>query len=151
MGVLDDKIGKLQQTVEELQASKAHLTTQHDSHIQQYKDEIDKFKKKHQESEKIRKSSISTLHDSLFAKLLESEAEHEEAAADYKQQIGKLQKANKAFQGSMSAMVSNKVDSIANAAKTIQELREPVAALSRQCERLTQKNEELKSRTAWST
>merc|ERR1712228_195716 len=135
--VLNEKIGKLKQTVQELQASKANATIEHESHVQAYQNEIAKFKKKHQESEKVRKSSISALHDNLFSKLLEAEAEHEEVTADYKQQIGKLQKANKAFEGSMNAMAINKVDTIQNAAKTIQELRESVAALSKQCEMLT--------------
>ncbi len=38
------------------------------------------------------KNIFSTLHDNLFAKVLEAEAEHEELVADYKQQIAKLQK-----------------------------------------------------------
>merc|ERR1712228_470382 len=149
--VLNEKIGKLKQTVQELQASKANATIEHESHVQAYQNEIAKFKKKHQESEKVRKSSISALHDNLFSKLLEAEAEHEEVTADYKQQIGKLQKANKAFEGSMNAMAINKVDTIQNTAKTIQELRESVAALSKQCEMLTRKNKELDSRTAWNS
>eukprot|EP01083_Nonionella_stella_P232914 821127_1 len=61
--------------------------------IEQFQSKIAKFKKKHQESDRIRKDSISTLHDDLFATLLEAEAEHEEMVADYKQQIGRLTKA----------------------------------------------------------
>jgi len=149
--VYNEQIGKLKQTVQELQASKVNATIEHESHIEAYQNEIEKFKKKHFESEKVRKSSISALHDNLFSKLLEAEAEHEEVTANYKQQIGKLQKANKAFEGSMNEMAINKVDTIQNAAKTIQELRESVAALSKQCQILKQKNKALNSRSAWNS
>jgi len=149
--VYNEQIGKLKQTVQELQASKVNATIEHESHIEAYQNEIEKFKKKHFESEKVRKSSISALHDNLFSKLLEAEAEHEEVTANYKQQIGKLQKANKAFEGSMNEMAINKVDTIQNAAKTIQELRESVAALSKQCQILTQRNKALNSRSAWNS
>merc|ERR1712087_434682 len=147
--VLNEKIGKLKQTVEELEASKKTQVTEHESHVEQYKNEISKFRKKRQESERIRKKSVSDLHDNLFAKLLKAEADHKENTADLKQQIGKLQRANKAFEGSMNAMVIHKVESIQCAAETIQVLRESVAALSKQCEMLTRKNEALNSRTAW--
>merc|ERR1712228_660326 len=85
-----EEIDTLTQTVRALQA-------EHESHIQQYKNEVAEFKKKHKESEKIRRSSVAALHDNLFAKLSEAEAEHEEISADYKQIIGKLQKANTAY------------------------------------------------------
>merc|ERR1712087_353105 len=86
--VMNEKIGKLKQTVEELEASKKTQVTEHESHVEQYKNEISKFRKKHQESERIRKKSVSDLHDNLFAKLLKAEADHEENTADLKQQIG---------------------------------------------------------------
>merc|ERR1712228_225226 len=85
-----EEIDTLTQTVRELQA-------EHGSHIQQYKNEVAEFKKKHKESEKIRRSSVAALHDNLFAKLSEAEAEHDEISANYKQIIGKLQKANTAY------------------------------------------------------
>jgi len=142
-----DQVGSLRQTVEDLKASKKAETSDHETQIEIYKTEINKFKKKYQESDRIRKDSISTLHDNLFAKLLEAEAEHEEMVADYKQQIGKLQKANKAFETSMNAMATTKVNTIQRLANTVQELRESVTVLSKQIDILKCKNQELESRT----
>merc|ERR1712228_676026 len=136
---LNEKIGKLKQTGQKLQESKANATIEYESQVEQYQNEAEKFKKKYQ-------NCMSQLRDNLLPKLLEAEAEYEEVTADYKQQIVKLKSANKA---SMNAMATNKVDTIQNAAKTIQELRESVAALSKQCEMLTRNNKELNSGTAW--
>merc|ERR1712130_1038637 len=100
---------------------------EHESHIEAYQNEIEKFKKKHFESEKVRKSSISALHDNLFSKLLEAEAEHEEVTANYKQQIGKLQKANKAFEGSMNEMaikLNKELDALKNENKDFEKDQE---------------------------
>ena len=149
--VLNSEIDKLKQTVQELQASKKTEKTEHESHIKMYQNEIDKFQAKHIEQERIRKNSVAELHDSLFARLLEAEADYEDKANELKEQIEKLEKENKAHDEGMNAMEMNKLDTIANTSKTIQELRESVAALSKQCEILTKKNEELKSRTAKGT
>eukprot|EP00483_Globobulimina_turgida_P004369 UN04378 len=138
---------RLTQTVEELQASKKADTNMYETQASQFKSEIAKFKKKYQESDRIRKDSISTLHDNLFAKLLEAEAEHEEMVADYKQQIGRLQKSNKALEIVMTAMAKTKVDTIGSLANTVQELRESVTALSTQVDILKNKNNRLESRT----
>jgi len=146
-----EQVKTLKKTVEQLQSAKQAETSKHETQIQQFQAEIQKFKKKYQESDKIRKDSISTLHDNLFAKLLEAEAEHEEMVADYKQQIGKLQKANKAFETSMNAMATTKVDTIQQLDGTIQELRESVSALSKQVEILKRKNNELENRTTIQT
>lgn len=54
-----------------------------------YKIEIDKFKQKYGEKDRIRKDSISTLHDNIYAKLLEAEAEHEEMTANYRETLEK--------------------------------------------------------------
>ena len=82
-----EEIDSLQQTVRQLQA-------EHEAHIQQYKNEVAEFKKKHQEQERIRRASVAELHENLVAKLNEAEAEHDEISADYKRIIAKLQKAN---------------------------------------------------------
>eukprot|EP01084_Bolivina_argentea_P312982 541911_1 len=141
-------VDHLQKTVDELRQAKQADSSVHESQIEQFQSEIAKFKKKYQESDRIRKDSISTLHDNLFAKLLEAEAEHEEMVADYKQQIGRLTKANKAFEQSMTAMATTKVDTISKLENTIQKLRKTIAALSTQCERLSNRMNRLENRTA---
>ena len=113
-----------------------------------FKAEINKFKKKYQESDKIRKDSISTLHDNLFAKLLEAEAEHEEMIANFKQEIGTLREQNKDYQTSINIMANTKVETIETLAKTVQELRNTVSALSKQVEQLKNRNQILANRTA---
>merc|ERR1712066_476143 len=130
-------------------ASQKEEIAKHESHVEQYKTEIEKFKKKHQESEKVRRQSISDLHDNLLAKLVEAEADHEEVLAEHKQTIGKLLNENKELSATKDAMEISKLDTLKTAANTIQELRESVAALSKKCQMLTQKNRELSSRTAW--
>ena len=70
--------------------------------------------------------------------------------ADYKQEITKLQQANKALE-TRDSMATTKVDTIQRLANTIQELRESVSALSKQVEMLKCKNEELENRTTMQT
>eukprot|EP00484_Ammonia_sp_Unknown_P016924 CAMPEP_0197045870 /NCGR_PEP_ID=MMETSP1384-20130603/21656_1 /TAXON_ID=29189 /ORGANISM="Ammonia sp." /LENGTH=1661 /DNA_ID=CAMNT_0042477547 /DNA_START=48 /DNA_END=5034 /DNA_ORIENTATION=- len=141
-----EQVTMLKQTVEKLKKTKEAQETQHEEHVEHFKQEIAKFKKKYQESDKIRKDSISTLHDNLFAKLLEAEAEHEEMVADYKQQISSLTQTNKSYQTTMSAMAQTKIDTVKSLSATIQELRDSVAALSKQVDILMRKNEELEAK-----
>jgi len=142
-----EQMNTLNEKIKELTEHKINIHDKHQSQIQQFQTEINKFKKKHQESERIRKDSISTLHDNLFAKLLEAEAEHEEMVADYKQQIGKLQKANKAFEQTLNVMASTKVDTVQTLANTVQELRNNINSLSKQIDVLKDKNNQLQNRT----
>ena len=142
------QIEKLKQSLEEVQASKATQSNEHASVIEQYKMEIEQFKRKHQEQERIRRSSISALHDNLLGKLLEAEADHAEIARDYQEQIGELKVVNVTVEKTMNVMAAHKVDSIKNAAISIQELRESLNALSKQYHELLLKHEELTSRSA---
>ena len=94
-----EEIDSLQQTVRQLQA-------EHEAHIQQYKNEVAEFKKKHQEQERIRRASVAELHENLVAKLNEAEAEHDEISADYKRIIAKLQKANAEYTKQLLEFIS---------------------------------------------
>eukprot|EP01084_Bolivina_argentea_P023786 44430_1 len=133
--------------VQQLQNAQSN-DTEYETQIDGLKFEISKFKKKHQESEKIRKDSISTLHDNLFAKLLEAEAEHEEMVADYNKRIAKLQKSNKMIQDAVNEMSATKINTIAQLANTVQELRETVTNLSKTIDILTNQNKQLRDKTA---
>merc|ERR1719242_1759662 len=73
-----EHVHSLKKKVEELESVKNTEITAYESQIENAKLQIDKFKRKHEESERIRKDSISTLHENLFSKLLEAEAEQEE-------------------------------------------------------------------------
>merc|ERR1712217_783516 len=102
----------------------------------------------HEESERIRKDSISTLHENLFSKLLEAEAEREEMVGDYKKSIEDLQRQNQELQTTMNAMGTQKVETVITLESTMQTLRCNVAALSKQNRQLQSRVDELESRTA---
>ena len=54
------QVNVLTKTVEKLQNAKQAEVTKHESQSQQFRSEIDRFRKKYEDSEKIRKDSIST-------------------------------------------------------------------------------------------
>merc|ERR1712087_1064367 len=108
--------------------SKTAEISQYSAQMDSAKSEIERFRQKHQESERVRKHSISTLHDNLFAKLLEAEAEHEEMVNDYKARIDRLEVACETHKESMSVMANQKVDTIRQLDGTISELRQNLSA-----------------------
>merc|ERR1712087_82164 len=101
--------------------SKTAEISQYNSQMESAKKDIERFRNKHQESERVRKHSISTLHDNLFAKLLEAEAEHEEMVQQYKDQIERLEAANE-------AIATQKVDTVRLLDGTVSRLRKGLGA-----------------------
>merc|ERR1719216_364451 len=131
-----EHVHSLKKKVEELESVKNTEITAYESQIENAKLQIDKFKRKHEESERIRKDSISTLHENLFSKLLEAEAEHEEMVGDYKKSIEDLQGRNHDLQTTIKAMGMQKVETVVSLEGMMQQLRENVLALSKQNQHL---------------
>ena len=143
-----EQVHSLEAKVAELESSNTTQITGYESQMEMAKLKISEFKQKHEESERIRKDSISTLHENLFSKLLEAEAEHEEMVGDYKQNIQDLQGQNQQLQTLINAMGTQKVETVVTLESMMQQLRTNVAALSKQNEHLQGRVEELESRSA---
>jgi len=158
MGVQANEIEKVRRAsvaevtaLKEAMQSKSEEISQYNSQMESAKKEIERFRNKHQESERVRKHSISTLHDNLFAKLLEAEAEHEEMVQQYKEQIERLE-------GENASMATKKVDMVIRLDETVDTLRKSlkdqaknVRMLKVQVSALKRKNERLEARSVMDT
>jgi len=142
------EVHSLKAKVVELESSSTSKISAYESQMENAKNQINKFKKKHEESERIRRDSISTLHENLFSKLLEAEAEHEEMVGDYKQRIQDLMTQSQQLQTVINSMGLQKVDTVIVLESTIQQLRADMSALSKQNAQLVARLNELESRTA---
>lgn len=105
----------LQITVER-NKEELNINREYKKTVESLQKDIEHFKVQHIQQEKIRRQSVAKLHDSLFVKLLDAEADHEDIVAFYQREVEVLKQ-------NLSNVEDNKMQNIVHSHNTIHSMR----------------------------